>query len=67
MKMRKIFPKHTEAAEEFHKVCDRAYVYERDENGRLWKRRASQIFMMRCRTEDEEGTVYIDSSDYFYD
>lgn len=73
MKMRKIFPKHTDPADEFRKVCDQAYIYERDENGRLWKRRAGQIFVLRHRTEDEivndilakqcqklcEGTAYI--------
>lgn len=71
--MKEIFPKHTDPAEEFRKICDSAYVYERDEKGRLFKRRAGQIFVMRCWTEDEivndilarqcrkmcEGTAYI--------
>lgn len=67
--MKKIFPKHTDPAEEFRKICDRAYVYERDEKGRLFKHRAGQIFVMRHWTEDEivDDMKYIDVSDYFYD
>ena len=71
--MKKIFPKHTDPADEFRKGCYRAYLYERDENGRLWRRKPDQIFMTRYRTKDEivndilakqcqklcEGTAYI--------
>lgn len=51
--MKKIFPKHTDSTERFRKICDRAYIYERDENDRLRERRASRIFVTHYRTGDE--------------
>lgn len=51
--MKKIFPKHTDSTEGFRKICDRAYIYERDKNDRLRERRASRIFVTHYRTEDE--------------
>lgn len=67
--MKKIFPKYTDPADEFRKSCDRAYMYDRDENGQLWRYRVNQVFMTRYRAEDEitDDVMCVDASDYFYD